>query len=257
MFQICLQHSFMKHSSSYSHLAHECSGRLCCVRCVGYWVPQGFFCWASLVLLPFSPHPFIHRTLPGVESYPVLLWQVQHHEAAERVAFKAAYFLQLRSFEVWPGFCLAQVPMLIQVLGTSLICFNVFKSHSGTERFDCEQINPGDCLVFVQCLEWWISALGINIFWRYLQVPCRSTAPLQPSPPALLPLVGSDISTVLIPRKDLLLPCPGKELILLKLAWKNITRSEAEFHPNINRVECPRISFWSKSCSAVESPKYQ
>lgn len=70
------------------------------MRCVGCWVPEEFLCWAPLVPLPFSPHPFIHRTLPGVESYPVLLWQVQHHEAAEQVAFKAAYLLQLRSFEV-------------------------------------------------------------------------------------------------------------------------------------------------------------
>ena len=156
-------------------------------------------------------------------------------------------------------FVLHRCPVLIQVLGTSLLCINLFKSHSGTERFDCEQINLGDCLVFVQCLGRWVSALGINILeniFRFL-----AEGPLLSSH---LPLpshywLGSDISTVLILRRDPLLPCPGKKwgLVLLKSAWKNITRGEAEFRPNINRVTYPRISFQSKSCSAVESPKYQ
>jgi len=45
-------------------------------------------------------------------------------------------------------FVLHRCPVLVQVLGISLLCINLFKIHSGTERFDCEQIN----LMTVLCL---------------------------------------------------------------------------------------------------------
>lgn len=157
------------------------------------------------------------------------------------------------------GFVLHKCPVLIQVLSTCLLCVNLFKSHSGTEHFDCEQINLRDCLVFVQCLGRWVSTLGINILENIFRFLAEGLLLF-----SLLPLpshcwLQSDIFTVLIPRKDPLVACPGKKwgLVLLKPAWKNIMRGEAEFRPNINRVACPKISFWSKSCSAVESPKYQ
>lgn len=72
------------------------------------------------------------------------------------------------------GFVLHKCPVLIQVLSTCLLCVNLFKSHSGTEHFDCDQINLRDCLVFVQCLGRWVSALGISS--GSLQKDCSSPA---------------------------------------------------------------------------------
>lgn len=179
---------------------------------VGCWVPEEFLCWTQLVLLPFSSrlHPFTHKTLPVAESYPALLWRVQRHQAAGQAAFNAAYFLQSRSFEGRPGFCFHRRAVLIQVLSTSLLCINLFKSPSGAKYFDREQINLGDCLVFVQSLGQWVSTLGINIVENIFTLLAEG-----PSLSNCLPLpshhwLGSDISTVLIPRRDPLSPCRGQ-----------------------------------------------
>lgn len=108
-------------------------------------------------------------------------------------------------------FVLHQCPVLIQVLGISLLCINLFKSHSGTEHFDCEKINLGDCLVFVQCLGRWVSALGINILENIFRFLAEGP-PLSSHPPLHSHRwLVSDISTVPILRRDPLLPCAGKK----------------------------------------------
>lgn len=156
-------------------------------------------------------------------------------------------------------FVLHRCPVLIQVLGTSLLFINLFKSHSGTLHFGCEQTGLRDCPVFVLCLGQWVSALGINTLENIIQFFAR--APLLFSYLLCPHAAGWEVAfpPCWSQEGDPLLPCTGKNwgLVLPKSAWKNIVHGEAAFHPNINRVACPRISSWSKSCSEVESPKYQ
>lgn len=144
------------------------------------------------------------------------------------------YFLQSGSFGLRPGFCFCQVPSGNQVL--SCVC----------------------------TVGWWVSALGIKILestFRFLAEDLLISTPfLLPSHPWM----GSDISPLPFrcadPRKGPALTLPREKkcgLFLLGSPWKNVTWGEAEFRSNINRVAYPRISFQSKSCSAVESPKYQ
>lgn len=191
------------------HLANECKWVEASCGLLGAW---GIYLLdstgpASLLF----PSPSLHtQDLTSGCILPALLWQVQHHQPAGQAAFNTAYFLQSSSSEGWPRFCFHRRAVLIQVLSTSQLCINLFKNPSETKHFDCEQINLGDCLVFVQSLGQWVSTLGINIvenvFTFLAEGPSLSNHLTLPSHLWL----GSAISTVLIPRSDPLLRCLGK-----------------------------------------------
>lgn len=132
------------------HLANECSGRLCCmVWALGCLrnLSAGLH-WSRFPSLPIPSYTGPYQWLNLTQR---CCGQVQHH-------------LMLRIFCSWVvlrydlDFVLHRCPVLIQVLGTSLPCINLFKSHR--EHFDCEQIDLRDCLVFVQCWN------GGFLFWE-------------------------------------------------------------------------------------------
>lgn len=101
------------------------------------------------------------------------------------------------------------------------------------------------------------SAMGINILGNSFRFPAGglllSILSLHHWWAVTFPL---SLSTLLIPRRALLLSCPGKlwGLFLLESPWKNVTWGEAEFCPNINRVAYPRISLSLNPAQQLKVP---
>lgn len=100
---------------------------------VGFWVPEKFLCWSPLVPLPFSfhTHPCIHRTLAAVETGHHCCCKCSISKLLSRQPLMLC--ISFSHVILWYDldFVLHRYPVLIQVLGTSLLFSNLFKSHRG------------------------------------------------------------------------------------------------------------------------------
>lgn len=186
------------------HVAKECGGKLCCmVRAVGCL--RNFS--AGLHWSCFSPLPI--PSYAGLSQWPNLTQRCCGKCSITKLLHRQPLTLCIsfsRAVSRYDlDFVLHRFPVLIQVLSTFLLCINLFKSHSRTEHFDCEQIHLRYCSVFVQCLVQTLGkeALGKrnileNIIRFLVEGPLLSSHHPLPSRRWL----GSGIFTVLILRRD-------------------------------------------------------